>query len=186
MSQLRDPARRFASPLSRVLARREGLDLAGLSGTGPLGRIVKADVLAALAGGAAAKAYADGSVGPAFDEIPNTIGRKLIARRLTESKQQAPHFYVRVDCNIDAVLQLRATLAQAGGVKLSVNDFAIKAAALALRQVPAVNASYTEAAIRRYRRGESARRATHRAAWPEAHGRARAPAPSPGRRPDRW
>ena len=152
MAQLRDPARRFASPLSRVLARREGLDLAVLSGTGPQGRIVKADVLAALAGGgAAAKAYADNTVCPAFDEIPNTIGRKLIARRLTESKQQAPHFYVRVDCNIDAVLQLRATLAQAGGGKLSVNDCAIKAAALALRQVPAVNASYTEAAIRRYR-----------------------------------
>ena len=152
MAQSRDPDRRFASPLSRVLARREGLDLAVLSGTGPQGRIVKADVLVALAGGgAAAKAYADNTVGPAFDEIPNTIGRKLIARRLTESKQQAPHFYVRVDCNLDAVLQLRATLAQAGGVKLSVNDFVIKAAALALRQVPAVNASYTEAAIRRYR-----------------------------------
>ena len=152
MAQLRDPARRFASPLSRVLARREGLDLAGLPGSGPQGRIVKADVLAALeGGGAAAKDYVDGSGGPAFDEIPNTIGRKLIARRLTESKQQAPHFYLRVDCNIDAVLQLRATQAQAGGVKLSVNDFVIKAAALALRQVPAVNASYTEAAIRRYR-----------------------------------
>ncbi len=150
--QPRDPNRRFASPLSRALARREGLDLAELSGSGPQGRIVKADVLAALAGGgAAAKAYADGSAGPAFDAIPNTIGRKLIARRLTESKQQAPHFYVRADCNIDALMQLRANRNQVGDSKLSVNDFVIKAAALALREVPAVNASYTEAAIRRYR-----------------------------------
>ena len=151
-AQPRDSNRRFASPLSRSLARREGLDLAELAGSGPRGRIVKADVLAALAGGGATvTADVDGSAGPAFDAIPNTIGRKLIARRLTESKQQAPHFYVRADCNIDALLQLRASQNQAGGVKLSVNDFVIKAAALALRQVPAVNASYTEAAIRRYR-----------------------------------
>ncbi len=145
--------RRFASPLSRAIARRGGLDLAGLSGTGPQGRIVKADVLAALTGlGASAAALpSDARSGPAYDEIPNGIGRKLIARRLTESKQQAPHFYVRMDCNLDPVLQLRAIRHQTDGVKLSVNAFLIKAAALALKAVPAVNASYTEAAIRRYR-----------------------------------
>jgi pyruvate dehydrogenase E2 component (dihydrolipoamide acetyltransferase) len=149
MASLRDPNRRFASPLSRVLARREGLDLAGLSGSGPQGRIVRADVEAALAGGGAQRGPT--SQGPAFDEIPNSIGRKLIARRLTESKQQAPHFYLRADCNIDALLRLRAGLVEAGGVKVSVNDFVIKAAAFALKEVLGVNASYTDAAIRRYR-----------------------------------
>ena len=151
MASMRDPGRRFASPLSRALARREGLDLAGVAGSGPQGRIVKADVLAALSGAGAGAERGQTFQGPAFDEIPNSIGRKLIARRLTESKQQAPHFYVRADCNIDALLRLRAGLARTGGVKLSVNDFVIKAAALALKDVPGVNASYTDAAIRRYR-----------------------------------
>lgn len=148
----RDPGRRFASPLSRALAKREGLDLAALAGTGPQGRVVRADVLAALArGDAGARGQDDTAGGPAFDAIPNAIGRKLIARRLTESKQQAPHFYVRMDCNIDALLQLRNTPGKGDGAKPSVNDFVIKAAALALKEVPGVNASYTDAAIRRYR-----------------------------------
>ena len=95
MASLRDPNRRFASPLSRALARREGLDLKSIAGSGPQGRIVKADVLAALSGAGVATGAERGqtSQGPAYDEIPNSIGRKLIARRLTESKQQAPHFY---------------------------------------------------------------------------------------------
>ena len=145
--------RRFASPLSRAMARREGVDLSGLVGSGPHGRIVKADLVAALAGaGSGAKALrTDTQPGPAFDAIPNTIGRKLLARRLTESKQQAPHFYVRVDCHVDALLQLRLSLADQDGAKLSINDFVIKAAALALKAVPTVNASFTEAAILRYR-----------------------------------
>jgi pyruvate dehydrogenase E2 component (dihydrolipoamide acetyltransferase) len=151
MASLHDPNRRFASPLSRALARREGLDLAGLPGSGPQGRIVRADVLAALASGAPGRQRNDASDGPDFDEIPNPISRKLIARRLTESKQQAPHFYVRADCNVDALLQHRAAQVKAGGAKHSVNDYVIKAAALALRAVPGVNASYTDAAIRRYR-----------------------------------
>ena len=144
--------RRFASPLSRAMARREGLDLAAVQGSGPRGRVVRADVLAALALAGSAHAQVDQL--PAFDEIPNSIGRKLLARRLTESKQQAPHFYARVDCNLDALLALRAAHAAGTGnqgLKLSINDFVIQAAALALREVPAVNASYTEAAIRRYR-----------------------------------
>ena len=85
--------RRFASPLSRSMARREGLDLAAVQGSGPQGRVVRADVLAALAGAGSARAQADQL--PAFDAIPNSIGRKLLARRLTESMQQAPHFYSR-------------------------------------------------------------------------------------------
>ena len=144
--------RHFASPLSRALARREALDLAAVQGSGPQGRVVRADVLAALAGAGSARAQADQL--PAFDAIPNSIGRKLLARRLTESMQQAPHFYSRVDCNLAALLQLRSERAGSAdmpGGKPSINDFVIKAAALALREVPALNASYTEAAVRRYR-----------------------------------
>lgn len=147
----RDTRRHFASPLSRVLARCEGLELANLSGSGPQGRIVKADVMAALAeraGGTSSRVKAQ--CGPSFDVIPNSIGRKLMARRLTESKQQVPHFYLRADCDVGALQQLRASLAAIDGTKLSVNDFVIKAAALALRDVPGVNASYTDTAIRRY------------------------------------
>jgi pyruvate dehydrogenase E2 component (dihydrolipoamide acetyltransferase) len=151
MASLRDPNRRFASPLSRALARREGLDMTGLPGSGPGGRIVQADVMAALAGGAPCARHNEASDGPAFDAIPNPISRKLIARRLTESKQQAPHFYVRADCNVDAVLQHREAQRKTGGAKYSINDYVIWAAALALRAVPGVNASYTDAAIRRYR-----------------------------------
>lgn len=149
-------ARQFASPLSRALARRHGLDLAKLSGSGPQGRVVRADVTAFLggAGPVARGSDSDDLDGVAFDAIANPIGRKLLARRLTESKQQAPHFYARIDCDVDALLALRAghaARAEKQGLKPSINDFVIQAAALALREVPAVNASYTEAAVRRYR-----------------------------------
>ena len=145
--------RRFASPLSRAIAQREGLDLSGLTGSGPRGRIIKSDVVAALGstGAGTVALSTDLPDGPAFDAIPNGIGRKLSARRLTDSKQQAPHFYVRMDCNVDAVVQLRAAGPGADGPKLSINDFVIQAAARALRAVPGVNASFTPAAIRRYR-----------------------------------
>lgn len=161
--------RPFASPLSRRLAAIAGVDLARVSGSGPGGRIVKADIEAAITGGAPraaapaaapqAKAVAPAPHvempgGPAYDELLNNNIRKVVARRLTESKQQAPHFYLSLDCEIDALLKLRADLntrAEKDGVKLSVNDLVIKAAAIALRKVPAANASYTEAAIRRYK-----------------------------------
>lgn len=149
MTEAAPRGRRFASPLSRALAKRSGLDLGSITGSGPQGRIVKADVLAALGSGGAA----DAAGGPAYREIPNTFARKLVARRLTESKQRAPHFYVRIDCNMDAVQRLRALLqprAEREGGKLSLNDFVIHAAAKALRDVPAVNASFTEAAVRQY------------------------------------
>ncbi|MBM3549609.1 MAG: pyruvate dehydrogenase complex dihydrolipoamide acetyltransferase [Alphaproteobacteria bacterium] len=157
--------RPFATPLSRRLAAIADLDLATLKGSGPGGRIVRADVEAAVAGGVRKPTLARPSApplvvpaelpgGPAYDELPNNSIRKVLARRLTESKQQAPHFYLSLDCQIDALLKLRSDLntrAEKDGVKLSVNDLVIKAAALALRKVPAANASYTEAAIRRYK-----------------------------------
>jgi len=155
--------RPFASPLSRRLALVAGLDLAGIEGSGPGGRIVKADIEAASSSApatpappiAAPKAPVPETPGlPAYDEIPNNSIRKVVARRLTESKQQAPHFYLSLDCNIDALLKLRSELnarSEKDGVKLSVNDLVIKVAALALKKVPAANASYTEAAIRRYK-----------------------------------
>ena len=163
-------SRIFVSPLAKRMAEQAGLNLGLLKGSGPGGRIVKADIEAAITGGvpraqvpAAAPqanaaptppAHVEMPGMPAYDELPNNNVRKVVARRLTESKQQAPHFYLSLDCEIDALLKLRADLnarAEKDGVKLSVNDLVIKAAAIALRRVPAANASYTEAAIRRYR-----------------------------------
>ncbi len=161
-------SRIFVSPLARRMAEQAGVNLGSLKGSGPGGRIVKADIEAAVSGGAPKTAAAAPGPAPkptpaahvempgmpAYDELPNNNIRKVVARRLTESKQQAPHFYLSIDCRIDALLKLRADLntrAEKDGVKLSVNDLVIKAAAIALRKVPAANASYTEAAIRRYR-----------------------------------
>ena len=155
------------------MAEQAGLDLGSLKGSGPQGRIVKADIEAALAGGAPKATAAPAAAAPAqaaapalgaapsadvpgmpdYEEIPNSGMRKVIAKRLTESKQFAPHFYLTVDCEIDALLKVRKQLNdKAGdGVKLSVNDLVIRAAALALKQVPAANASWTEKAIRIYK-----------------------------------
>ena len=152
----------FASPLARRMAQQAGIDLARLNGSGPHGRIVKADIDATLARGvpAAAKpAPAPTTPGPtapagglpAFTEQPHSMMRKVIARRLVESKREAPHFYLTIDCNIDRLLQLRQEInAKREKDKISVNDFVIKACALALKQVPAANASWTENAVRLY------------------------------------
>ncbi|WP_316976398.1 pyruvate dehydrogenase complex dihydrolipoamide acetyltransferase [Shumkonia mesophila] len=158
----------LASPLARRMAEQAGLDLAQVAGSGPQGRIVKADVEKALAGGApmaapapAAAAKAPSAPAPApqiaapYTEVPNSSMRKVIARRLSESKQTIPHFYLTVDCEIDALLALRKQLnAKApegeGAYKLSVNDFVVRAVALALRQVPAANATWTDQAVLRY------------------------------------
>jgi pyruvate dehydrogenase E2 component (dihydrolipoamide acetyltransferase) len=163
----------FASPLARRLAAEGGIDLGGLSGSGPHGRIIKADIEAAQARGplpkpaaapvgrpAAAPAAAAAAV-PALSAaavagttpyhlLPATTMRKVIARRMVESKQQVPHFYLSIDCELDQLMKLRADLnAKApekgeGAYKLSVNDFVIRASALALRKVPAANAAYSE------------------------------------------
>ena len=163
-----------ASPLARRMAQQAGLDLANLRGSGPHGRIVRTDIEAALAKGApapprAAAAAPGAAARPApmvelpgaapYREVPHSTMRKIIARRLTEAKQQQPHFYISIDCEIDALLKARQELnARApegkGGYKLSVNDFVIRAAALALRKVPAANASWTEEAVRLYARAD--------------------------------
>jgi pyruvate dehydrogenase E2 component (dihydrolipoamide acetyltransferase) len=152
----------FASPLARRMADQAGVDISTVSGSGPNGRIVKADVKAVIAGGVrasgAAPANAPAAVPsadvpgmPSFDATPNTTMRKVIARRLTESKQFAPHFYLTVDCEIDALLATRKQLNEklANG-KVSVNDLVIRASAIALKQVPAANASWTETETRVY------------------------------------
>ena len=155
-----EPAGRiFASPLARRMAAQAGLDLATLTGSGPRGRIVKRDIETALAAAPApapeaprpAAAAPAAPEGAAVTEVPNSGMRKTIARRLAESKQTVPHFYLTVDCEIDALLDIRKDLnTRAGGHKLSVNDFIVRATALALRAVPEANATWTEAATLRY------------------------------------
>ena len=157
------PATRvFASPLARRLASDAGIDLTAVAGSGPRGRIVKKDVEAAIAAGPVPAAVAPAIAGgptpapagdlpgmPGYDAIPHSMMRKTIARRLTESKQTAPHFYLTVDCRIDELLDLRKKLnANANDYKLSVNDLIIRAAALALKEVPEANASWFEDAVR--------------------------------------
>ena len=164
-----DGGRVFASPLARRIAADKGIDLSGVTGSGPHGRIVKADVDGAspqakpaaaateAAAPAAAKAGAPAAMptgpstdtvlkmyeGRAYTEIKLDGMRKTIAARLTEAKQTIPHFYLRRDIHLDALMAFRGQLnaqLEGRGVKLSVNDFIIKACALALQQVPAANA----------------------------------------------
>jgi pyruvate dehydrogenase E2 component (dihydrolipoamide acetyltransferase) len=163
-----DGSRLFATPLARRIAADKGLDLNTISGSGPHGRIVKADVenataapkaaapaVAAAAPAASAAAPAAAGTGPTTDQVLAMYGdrefeevsldgmRKTIAARLTEAKQNVPHFYLRKDIELDALLAFRGQLnktLEPRGVKLSVNDFIIKACALALQQVPDANA----------------------------------------------
>lgn len=148
----------FASPLARRIATDNQVDLASLDGSGPRGRIVKADVEKAMAGGSsgssttAVKSSAPLVYGDAgYAEIPLNNMRKVIAKRLTESKQQVPHFYLSIDCNLDALLALRTEInSRLESGKLSVNDFVVRATALALMKVPAANASWHDTHIRQY------------------------------------
>jgi len=164
----------FSSPLARRIARDAGVDVSAISGSGPHGRVVKSDVEAAIASGTGKASAAAPQSGTASAPAPAPKGmsqdavlknfaegsyelvkhdgmRKTIARRLQESKQTIPHFYVTVDCELDALLALRAELNKAAPVKddkpaykLSVNDMVIKALALALRDVPNANVSWTD------------------------------------------
>jgi len=172
-----DGNRTFSSPLARRLAKEAGIDLSAVAGSGPHGRVVKSDIEAAVAGGGAkpaaapAAATAPQAAAPAaaapkgaseeavlklfepgsYELVPHDGMRKTIAKRLVESKQTIPHFYVSVDCELDALLALRAQLNDAAprkdsapAYKLSVNDMVIKAMALALRDVPDANVSWTD------------------------------------------
>jgi pyruvate dehydrogenase E2 component (dihydrolipoamide acetyltransferase) len=140
----------LASPLARRMAAERRVDLARIKGSGPGGRIVKLDVETAQATAMSAVPVAASE--SAYEEIPNSSMRRTIAKRLSEAKQTIPHFYLSIDCSIDALLKVRREIADCpDAAKLSVNDFVIKAASLALRKLPGVNASWTEAAIRRYR-----------------------------------
>ncbi|GAB6854521.1 pyruvate dehydrogenase complex dihydrolipoamide acetyltransferase [Asaia astilbis] len=142
--------RLFVSPLARRIAAQKGLDLASVKGTGPNGRILRRDVDGAQK--AAPVAAEPASTAPAeAKRVANSSMRKVIARRLSESKQNVPHFYVSVDIELDALLALRAQLNAAspsegeGQFKISVNDLMIKAVALALRSCPGLNVQFTEA-----------------------------------------
>ena len=173
----RSNGRIFASPLARRMAQQAGLDLTALRGSGPQGRIVKADIDNALAGPARPPVAAPGVAAapgqaaapralpgfakeqvlalagnPPYTEKPHSGMRRVIARRLSESKQTVPHYYMSVDCVIDDLLKIRTALnakapTDQGVYRISVNDFVIRAAALALRQVPAANASWSDEAI---------------------------------------
>ena len=162
----REPgARIFASPLARRMAKQAGLALEAIAGTGPNGRIVKVDVEAAIAAAAAAPAAAVAAPAPvaaapaaapahapvAYRDAPASTMRKVIAQRLQEAKREVPHFYLTVDCAVDALLETRSQLNErSDAYNLSVNDFVIRAAALALRKVPAANASWVDGALRQY------------------------------------
>ncbi|MFT8325470.1 pyruvate dehydrogenase complex dihydrolipoamide acetyltransferase [Gluconobacter oxydans] len=143
----------FVSPLARRMARERGIALDALTGSGPNGRILKRDVEKGVTAPKTAPKAAPSAAPLAASEetvrrVPNSTMRKVIARRLTESKTQVPHFYVSVDIELDALLELRSKLnatAQENSFKISVNDMMIKAVALALKKVPGVNVQFTDA-----------------------------------------
>jgi pyruvate dehydrogenase E2 component (dihydrolipoamide acetyltransferase) len=179
----------FASPLARRLAKEAGIDVAAISGSGPKGRVVKSDVEAAKSGktplkaAASAPAPAAAASGGAtvssgmskaqvlaqFEEgtyeiVPNDGMRKVVAARLTESKQSVPHFYLTLDCKIDALMAAREQINAAApkgkdgkpGYKLSVNDFVMKAWAVALQRVPMANATWAGDSILYHKRSDVA------------------------------
>ncbi|MFA7275925.1 MAG: pyruvate dehydrogenase complex dihydrolipoamide acetyltransferase [Pseudobdellovibrionaceae bacterium] len=157
----------FATPLARRMAAEKNIDLKAVKGSGPHGRIVKGDVENTKAGSAApapqaakaasassgpdAKQLAD-MLGMEYTELPNNNIKKVTARRLTEAKQTIPHFYLSVDCVLDKLLAARAQMNDAadGAYKLSVNDFIIKANAMALKAYPPANTSWTDDAVIQY------------------------------------
>ena len=179
-------ARVFVSPLARRLAVEAGLDLGQIDGTGPRGRIVKRDIDKVMAAGGAAsqkaapatgeraltvpttplaQAMSDDKILALYEEenyeiVPHDGMRKIIAERLTQSKQTIPHFYLTIECVLDELLRARARMNEAApkdgprAYKLSVNDFVIKALALALQQVPGANATWTEQGMLRHRHSD--------------------------------
>jgi len=178
--------RLFASPLARRIAQMSGVDLAAVLGSGPRGRIVKSDVEAAAKGGvkpvaqaqaarpAAATAHVEGGFTALpdarlfykpgdYEEVPHDSMRRTIAKRLTSAKALIPHYYLTVDCDIGALMEIRARLNDAAPkgpdkktptYKLSINDFVLKAAAMALMKHPDVNSSWTETALLKHKHAD--------------------------------
>jgi pyruvate dehydrogenase E2 component (dihydrolipoamide acetyltransferase) len=175
----------FASPLARRIAKDSGIELAAVKGSGPRGRIIKADIEAAATSGrtkaAAPRSQAVATVPStplqpiaamaddkilalyekgSFEVVPHDGMRKVIAQRLTQSKQTVPHFYLSLDCRLDTLLSARERINAAApkegprAYKLSVNDFIIKALALALQRVPAANATWTDGGMLRHRHSD--------------------------------
>ncbi len=148
-----------ASPLARRLAAQRGIALAGLAGSGPNGRIVKIDIERA---GSQASAVAPAAPLPApagaagYSEVPHSNMRRTIARRLAESKSTVPHFYLSVDCRMERLLALRAEVNAGASRKISVNDFIVRAVAVALREVPQANVGWTDSAMRQYQQADIA------------------------------
>ena len=166
----------FASPLARRIAEQNGLQLSNVSGSGPKGRIVKSDVEAAIASGTATAASAPVAAPaqsatptvapspsatdpvfammPEFDSVPHTGMRKAIAKRLTESARDIPHFNISSDIELDKLLALRKELNAKEGAdyKISVNDFVVKAVALSLKRNPDCNAAFTDNAVLKFKR----------------------------------
>jgi pyruvate dehydrogenase E2 component (dihydrolipoamide acetyltransferase) len=150
----------LASPLAKRIARDKGIDLSNITGSGPRGRIVKADVEGAPKAAPRGKGKPQAPMGSidarafyeegSYEEIPLNSMRKTIARRLTQSKQEIPHYYLTIDCVLDELLKVRKHLNEEGaeqGIKLSVNDFIVRASALALKKVPDANVSFADDAL---------------------------------------
>jgi len=151
--------RRFASPIVRRLAREHGVDLSTITGTGPGGRIVRRDLERLLAAGTGARTTGATTAEPAtpiaqrpaaHTDIPLTGMRKVIARRLTESKSSVPHFYVTSHIRVDELLAIRRELNEVSPMRISVNDLVLKAVAAAHLRVPAMNAVWNGDSIRQY------------------------------------
>jgi pyruvate dehydrogenase E2 component (dihydrolipoamide acetyltransferase) len=161
-NEVRSPARNFgpatiangakASPLARRLAAESGVDLTAVKGSGPHGRIHAADVKAFKPSTAPVSAPVAPITDAPFERVPLDAMRRTIARRLVEAKQTVPHFYLTADVDISRLLTLREEANSA--VKLSINDFIIKALALALQRVPAANATWAEDSILRYKHSD--------------------------------
>lgn len=153
--------RQSVSPIARKLAKDSNLDLSQITGTGPGGRIVKRDVLAAAAAGipeapaaplptSSSKELASQEYSSTYSTVPHTSMRKAIARRLTESKSTVPHFYLNADCQVDELLALRKKINESSPVKISVNDMVVRAVAAAFMDVPEANVVWTPDAMIKY------------------------------------
>ncbi len=176
---LKNGARVFSSPLARRMAKDANLDLTKIAGSGPHGRVVERDVKAAISGGGAKAAPAPAAgrapapamsddatkklfAAGSYEEIPHDGMRKTIARRLADAASSIPHFYLTVDCEIDTLLAAREAINNAApkgadkqpAYKISVNDFVVKALAVALQRVPAANVTWTEGAMLKHKHSD--------------------------------